>query len=190
MCQACDLWRDATQTVFGEGSDKAKVLMIDEQPGDKEDIEGRPFVGPAGVLLDKALTAAGIDRTEVYVTNAVKHFRWERRGKLRLHKKPNAVEIKACRPWLDAEIAALKPKVIVLLGATAAQSILGRSFRVIRQRGKWISSSLGIVRDPDHQSRQQAMNRFITDLKQVKQRMYGRMPDKNAYKNQTTHLAS
>ncbi len=156
--------------------------MIGEQPGDKEDTEGRPFVGPAGVLLDKALAAAGIDREEVYVTNVVKHFKWEPRGKLRLHKNPYAIEIHACRPWLDAEIDALRPRVIVLLGATAAQSILGRGFRVSQQRGKWIPTKLGadvmatvhpssILRTPDDDARHLAMSQFVVDLKEVSQRM-------------------
>ena len=130
-CKACDLWKNATQTVFGEGAGaKPKVILVGEQPGDQEDIEGKPFVGPAGKLLDSALVEAGIDRKKVYVTNAVKHFKWEPRGKRRIHKKPNAIEIAACRPWLDAEIAAIRPNVIVCLGATAAQSLLGRDFRV------------------------------------------------------------
>src|SRR3984893_9052846 len=117
-CQACDLWKHGTQTVFGEGAANAKIMFVGEQPGDQEDLEGRPFVGPAGKLLDKALEEAGIERKKVYVTNAVKHFKWEPRGKRRIHKKPNAAEIAACRPWLDAEIAALRPKIIVCLGAT------------------------------------------------------------------------
>ena len=119
-CKACHLWKLGTQTIFGEGRATARVMMVGEQPGDKEDLQGRPFVGPAGAVLDKALAAAGIDRQEVYVTNIVKHFKWEPRGKRRLHKKPNALEISACRPWLDAEISVIKPEVVVLLGATAA----------------------------------------------------------------------
>src|SRR3989440_5239651 len=129
-CKACDLWKLGTQTVFGEGSATARVMMVGEQPGDKEDLQGRPFVGPAGGVLDKALAAAGIDRNDVYVTNIVKHFKWEPRGKRRIHKKPNTVQITACRPWLDAEIKVVKPEVVVLLGATAAQGVLGRDFRV------------------------------------------------------------
>src|SRR6476620_12219115 len=125
-CKACDLWKLGTQTVFGEGSPAARVMMVGEQPGDKEDLQGRPFVGPAGAVLDKALAAAGIDRSDVYVTNIVKHFKWEPRGKRRIHKKPRAAEIAACGPWLDEEIRAVKPRVVVLLGATAAQGILGR----------------------------------------------------------------
>ena len=135
-CRGCPLWRHATQTVFGEGPARARVLMIGEQPGDREDREGRPFVGPAGHLLDQALAGAGIVRDEVYVTNAVKHFKWEPAGKRRLHKKPSAREIAACRPWLEAELEALRPEVVVALGATAAQDLLGAKFRVTQERGK------------------------------------------------------
>lgn len=141
-CKACHLWKLGTQTVFGEGSAIARVMMVGEQPGDKEDLQGRPFVGPAGAILDKALAAAGIDRNDIYVTNIVKHFKWEPRGKRRLHKKPNALEISACRPWLDAEISVIKPEVVVLLGATAAQGILGNQFRVTKQRGQWLQSRI------------------------------------------------
>src|SRR5215211_880457 len=139
-CQACDLWKTGTQTVFGEGARRVKVMFVGEQPGNEEDLSGRPFVGPAGRLLDDALEAAGIDRKETYVTNAVKHFKWEPRGKRRIHKKPNTLEINACQPWLEAEIAAVRPQVIVCLGATAAQSLLGRDFRVSTGRGMWIKS--------------------------------------------------
>jgi DNA polymerase len=177
-CKACDLWKLGTQTVFGEGSPKAKIMLIGEQPGNQEDLEGKPFVGPAGKLLDTALDEAGIDRTKVYVTNAVKHFKWEPRGKRRIHKKPNAAEISACRPWLDAEIAALQPKVIVCLGATAAQALLGRDFRVTQQRGEFLKSTLApilmatvhpssILRAPDEESRHAEMKRFVQDLKKV-----------------------
>src|SRR6266853_4533378 len=163
-CKACHLWKLGTQTVFGEGSEPARVMLVGEQPGDKEDRQGRPFVGPAGAVLDKALAAAGIDRQEVYVTNIVKHFKWEPRGKRRLHKKPNALEISACRPWLDAEVNAVKPQVVVLLGATAAQGILGNQFRVTKQRGQWLQSKIAslvmatvhpssILRAPDDDSR-------------------------------------
>src|SRR5512146_1987350 len=141
-CQACDLWKRGTQTVFGEGGSRAKVMFVGEQPGDREDLAGRPFVGPAGWLLDKCLAEAGIDRTQVYVTNVVKHFKWEPRGKRRIHKKPNSLEIAACRPWLDAELAVVKPEVIVCLGATAAQALLSHSFKVTRQRGQMIPSTL------------------------------------------------
>src|ERR1700722_14468039 len=134
-CKACDLWKRGTQTVFGEGRSTAKVMLVGEQPGNQEDLEGKPFVGPAGKLLDAALEEAGIDRMKVYVTNAVKHFKWEPRGKRRIHKKPNMAEIVACRPWLDAEMAAVHPEVILCLGATAAQALLGRDFRVTQHRG-------------------------------------------------------
>ena len=177
-CKACHLWKLGTQTVFGEGRASARVLLVGEQPGDKEDLQGRPFVGPAGAVLDKALAAAGIDRKDVYVTNIVKHFKWEPRGKRRLHKKPNALEISACRPWLDAEIKAIKPEVVVLLGATAAQGILGSLFRVTKQRGQWIESSIAplvmatvhpssILRAPDDDARHEEMRKFVADLKTV-----------------------
>jgi len=139
-CRACDLYKNATRTVFGEGAANAAVMMVGEQPGDKEDLAGRPFVGPAGKLLDKALEEAGIDRKLVYITNAVKHFKWEPRGKVRIHKKPNGKEIAACRPWLDAEIIAIRPKVIVVMGATAAQALLGREFRVTQHHGEMIGA--------------------------------------------------
>ena len=177
-CKACDLWKLGTQTVFGEGPQTARIIMVGEQPGDKEDIAGRPFVGPAGAVLDKALAAAGIERQDVYVTNIVKHFKWELRGKRRIHKKPNISEISACRPWLEAEIKAVKPQIVVLLGATAAQGILGRDFRVTQQRGEWLSSAIApnvmatvhpssILRAPDEDARHAEMNKFIADLKQV-----------------------
>jgi DNA polymerase len=140
LCHGCDLWRNATQTVFGEGGEDAEVMFVGEQPGDQEDKDGRPFVGPAGRLLDRALEEAGIDRTLVYVTNAVKHFKWQPRGKRRIHQKPNWTEMTACRPWLEAEIEAVEPRVIVLLGATAAQTLLGRQFRVTKQRGELVES--------------------------------------------------
>jgi uracil-DNA glycosylase len=175
-CKACDLWRTGTQTVFGAGAARAKILFVGEQPGNQEDLEGKPFVGPAGKLLDSALEDAGIDRSKTYVTNAVKHFKWEPRGKRRIHKKPNAVEIAECRPWLDAEIAALKPQVIVCLGATAAQALLGRDFRVTQQRGELMKFTLApfimatvhpssILRAPDEETRHNEMQRFIEDLK-------------------------
>jgi len=178
-CKGCDLYKSGTQTVFGEGARHASVLFVGEQPGDKEDLEGKPFVGPAGNLLDKALDAAGIDRTAIYVTNAVKHFKWEARGKRRIHKKPNAVEVAACRPWLDAEIAAVKPSVVVCLGATAAQALLGKAFRVTQQRGQIITSpSLSyaimatvhpssILRAPDEDARHAEMARFVDDLRKI-----------------------
>ena len=140
-CRACDLWRNATQTVFGEGPSEAELMLVGEQPGDREDRSGRPFVGPAGRVLDAALSAAGIDRDSVYVTNAVKHFKWRARGKRRIHDKPNRSEVAACRPWLDAELAAVRPRVLILLGATAAQAFLGPSFRVTADRGKSIADT-------------------------------------------------
>ncbi|HEV7520985.1 MAG TPA: UdgX family uracil-DNA binding protein [Candidatus Angelobacter sp.] len=177
-CKACHLWKLGTQTVFGEGSANARVMMVGEQPGDKEDLQGRPFVGPAGAVLDKALAAAGIDRKDVYLTNIVKHFKWEPRGKRRIHKKPNALEISACRPWLDAEIKVIKPQVLVLLGATAAQGLLGNQFRVTKQRGQWLKSEIAplvmatvhpssILRAPDDESRHEEMRKFVADLKKV-----------------------
>jgi uracil-DNA glycosylase family protein len=141
-CKACPLSQTGTQTVFGEGSTQADVVFVGEQPGDREDVEGRPFVGPAGQLFDRALEAAGIDRSQVYVTNVVKHFKWKPQGKRRIHQKPNWSEIAACRPWLDAEVAVLKPRVLVCLGATAAQALLGRDFRVSRKRGELVDSPL------------------------------------------------
>jgi DNA polymerase len=181
-CKGCDLWKRGTQTVFGEGSPHARVFLVGEQPGDKEDVQGRPFVGPAGAMLDKALQAAGIDRDEVYVTNIVKHFKWEPRGKRRIHKKPNAIEISACRPWLDAEIKLARPEVVVLLGATAAQGLLGRDFRVSQRRGEWVESNIApsvmatvhpssILRAPDDESRHEEMRKFIADLKKVATRL-------------------
>jgi DNA polymerase len=177
-CKNCDLYRHATQTVFGEGSQRSKLLLVGEQPGDQEDLSGHPFVGPAGKLLDQCLEAAGIDRKKVYVTNAVKHFKWEPRGKRRIHKKPKAAEIAACRPWLDAEIAAIHPQVILCLGATAAQALLGKNFRVTQHRGAFVDSPLApylaatvhpssILRAPDEQSRHEEKTRFIADLKKI-----------------------
>lgn len=182
-CKGCDLWQRGTQTVFGEGSPHARVMMVGEQPGDKEDLQGRPFVGPAGAVLDKALAEAGIDRNDVYVTNIVKHFKWEPRGKRRIHKKPNALEISACRPWLEAEIAVTRPEVVVLLGATAAQGILGRDFRVTQHRGEWVSSDIApfvlatvhpssILRAPDDESRHEEMRKFVADLKTVARQIH------------------
>jgi uracil-DNA glycosylase len=141
-CTACPLHETGTQTVFGEGLTKARVVFVGEQPGDQEDQQGKPFVGPAGKLLDKALEDAGIDRSQVYVTNVVKHFKWQARGKRRIHQKPNWSEIAACRPWLEAELDVIEPRVLVCLGATAAQALLGRDFRVSRQRGELVESDL------------------------------------------------
>ena len=177
-CKACDLWERGTQTVFGEGARHAEVIFVGEQPGNEEDLAGKPFVGPAGRLLDDALIEAGIDRTQTYVTNVVKHFKWEPRGKRRIHKKPNTREIVACRPWLEAEISLLKPTIIVCLGATAAQSLLGPQFRVTKQRGQFIESTLApyivatvhpssILRAPDDETRRLEQRRFIDDLKKV-----------------------
>ncbi len=177
-CQACDLYKRGTQTVFGAGTRNAEVLFIGEQPGNDEDIEGEPFVGPAGKLLDKALEEVGIDRQKAYVTNVVKHFKWEPRGKRRIHKKPNAKEIAACRPWLEAEIEIVKPKVIVCLGVTAAQALLGSSFKISKDHGKFIESNLApyilatihpsaILRTPDDETRHEQKRRFIDDLKKV-----------------------
>jgi DNA polymerase len=174
-CRACDLWKRGTQTVFGEGRRGARVMLVGEQPGDREDLEGRPFVGPAGRLLDRALAAAGLDRDRVYVTNVVKHFKWEPRGRRRLHKKPNAAEIAACRPWLETEIALVGPRALVCLGATAAQALLGAAFRVSAQRGKFVESSLAplvmatvhpssILRAADDESRRVELERFVADL--------------------------
>ena len=177
-CQACDLYKRATQTVFGQGARKPRIVFVGEQPGDQEDRQGQPFVGPAGKLLDAALQQAGIDRNKTYVTNAVKHFKWEPRGKRRIHKKPNAAEIAACRPWLDTELALLKPEVVVCLGATAAQALLGRTFRVTQSRGELLESTLAphimatvhpssILRAPDDESRHREMASFIADLRKL-----------------------
>jgi DNA polymerase len=177
-CKACDLWKSGTQTVFGEGAESAELMLVGEQPGDKEDLAGRPFVGPAGRILDQALEEAGIDRTNVYVTNAVKHFKWEARGKRRLHKRPDAGEVAACRPWLDKEIELVKPRVVVCLGATAAQALLGRAFRVTKQRGEMFPQDAGhvvtatvhpssILRAPDAASRESELAALTEDLRQV-----------------------
>jgi DNA polymerase len=175
-CRACPLWENATQTVFGAGSARSVAMFVGEQPGDREDREGAPFVGPAGRLLDDALAAAGIARSAAYVTNAVKHFKWTARGKRRIHAKPSWSELAACRPWLEAELAAVKPRVLVCLGATAAQSLLGRDFRVTKQRGEWVDSDLAehvtatihpsaILRAGD--DRDAEMKAFVEDLKLV-----------------------
>jgi uracil-DNA glycosylase len=177
-CKACDLYKKGTQTVFGEGPQRSVIMLVGEQPGDAEDLAGHPFVGPAGRLLDRALEEAGIDRRRVYVTNVVKHFKWEPRGKRRIHAKPNAGEIGACRPWLETEIALVKPRVLVCLGATAAQALLGKTFKVSKQRGTIVASSLApivtatihpssILRAPDEEGRREEMRRFVEDLKKV-----------------------
>jgi uracil-DNA glycosylase family protein len=174
-CRGCSLYRNANQTVFGEGPRSAEVVMVGEVPGDREDLSGKPFVGPAGRLLDEALEEAGIDRKAVYVTNAVKHFKFERRGKRRIHKKPAAEEIRACRPWLDAELEAVRPRALVALGATAAQALFGRGFRVTKERGRPVESDLAevamatvhpssILRAPDEESRRAERGAFVSDL--------------------------
>jgi len=175
QCTACHLYKRATQTVFGEGPKGAPIMLVGEQPGDYEDVAGKPFVGPAGKIMDRALEEAGIDRSKVYVTNAVKHFKWEPRGKRRIHQKPNSREIAACRPWLEAELRLVKPKLLVCLGATAAQAVFGPSFRVTRERGKVLSSKLAprvlatvhpssLLRQPDEESREREYKRFVADL--------------------------
>ena len=179
-CRACDLWKRGTQTVFGEGGRRAELMLVGEQPGDAEDLTGHPFVGPAGKFLDRVLAEVGIDRTAVYVTNVVKHFKWEPRGKRRIHKKPSASEIAACRPWLDTEIGLVQPRAIVCLGATAAQTLLGRQFKLTANRGAFVPSSLAplvlatvhpssILRAPDADTRRRESERFADDLRLVAQ---------------------
>ena len=187
-CQACELWRTGTQTVFGQGAAGARLMLVGEQPGDKEDLAGLPFVGPAGRVLDQGLEEAGIDRSTVYVTNAVKHFKWKAQGKRRIHQRPDAAEIRACRPWLDAELEAVRPRIVVCLGATAAQAILGRGFRVTKQRGEFVEGVFGqadgpvvtatvhpssILRAPDEATRQAEMAAFVADLRTVAKRLAG-----------------
>jgi uracil-DNA glycosylase len=179
-CRNCDLWRDATQTVFGEGSSTARAVLVGEQPGDGEDRAGAPFVGPAGRVLDEGLTAAGIARADVYVTNAVKHFKWRAQGKRRIHQRPNAAEIAACKPWLFGELEAIEPEVMVLLGATAAQALLGRSFRVTQQRGQTLTDTgiapyvvatvhpASVLRERDDDARAEARVGFVRDLEVVR----------------------
>jgi DNA polymerase len=177
-CTGCSLHERATQTVFGEGRAGATVMLVGEQPGDQEDLQGRPFVGPAGQLLDWSLEKAGIDRSQAYVTNVVKHFKWVPRGKRRIHSKPSSLEIKACLPWLEAELEAVEPAVIVLLGATAAQALLGASFRVTRERGEWLRSNLAphvmatvhpssLLRIEDDAERKEAIRVFVRELRKV-----------------------
>ena len=175
-CQGCELYKRATQTVFGEGPADARLMLVGETPGDEEDLQGHPFVGPAGRLLDEALKEVGVVRSEVYVTNAVKHFKWEPRGKRRLHSKPSSREMAACRPWLDAELEVLHPKTIVCLGATAAQTLLGRAFRVTKQRGQLLESQYAdwvlatyhpsaVLRAPDSAARRRIHQELVHDLK-------------------------
>jgi DNA polymerase len=177
-CRACDLWRLGTQTVFGLGPPDARLMLVGEQPGDREDLAGAPFVGPAGAVLDEALSAVGIDRGEVYLTNAVKHFKWHARGKRRIHDTPAERELLACRPWLDAEIAAVGPRVLVCLGATAAKAILGPDFRVTRQRGQVFTLPDGpdvtatihpsaVLRAGDQRARREQMEGLVADLERV-----------------------
>ena len=177
-CRGCQLWTRGTQTVFGEGPRRARVRMVGEQPGNDEDLAGKPFVGPAGRILDRALEAAGVARSDVYVTNVVKHFKWEPKGKRRIHAKPNQMQISACLPWLEAELDVVKPAVLVCLGATAAQALLGPKFRVTKQRGEWIASRWAprvmatvhpsaILRAPDDAARRAEMERFVADLKHI-----------------------
>src|SRR5215469_12701309 len=175
-CTACRLHKRATQTVFGEGLKDAAIMLVGEQPGDYEDVAGKRFVGPAGKIMDRALAEAGIDRSQVYVTNAVKHFKWEPRGKRRIHQKPNSREIAACRPWLEAELRIVKPNLVVAMGATAAQTIFGPGFKVTRERGKVLSSKLAprvvatvhpssLLRQPDEESREREYKHFVADLR-------------------------
>jgi DNA polymerase len=177
-CTGCDLYKNATQTVFGEGPERARIMLVGEQPGDAEDLAGHPFVGPAGRLLDRCLVEARIDRKQTYVTNVVKHFKWVPRGPRRIHSKPSAIEIEACFPWLEAEISVVKPRVIVALGATAAQALFGRAFRVTRDRGRLVPFALApralatvhpsaLLRAPDEETRRREIERFIEDLRLV-----------------------
>ena len=181
-CKACDLWRSATQTVFGEGAEHPDIVLIGEQPGNQEDLQGKPFVGPAGKILDRALELAGIERQSTYITNIVKHFKWIPKGKLRIHKRPRADEIDACRPWLDAEVALLKPKLIVCMGATAAQALLGGKFRLTQHHGEFISTPLklpiiatvhpsAILRARTDEDRHNMTDQFVSDLKAVARKL-------------------
>src|SRR5215472_1001979 len=175
-CRACPLWKNATQTVFGEGAPHARIMLVGEQPGDKEDLVGKPFVGPAGRMLDRALEEAGVDRNKVYITNAVKHFKYLPRGKFRLHQKPTTPEIRACRPWYERELAALRPELVVAMGATAAQCVFGKTMPINRNRGRLIDLDGGrkalvtvhpsyLLRVPDEASKAREYERFVEDLK-------------------------
>ncbi len=186
-CTACHLYRNATQTVFGEGPERARVMLVGEQPGDAEDLAGHPFVGPAGRLLDRCLVEAGIDREQTYVTNVVKHFKWVPRGPRRIHSKPGAVEIEACFAWLEAEISVVRPQIVVALGATAAQALFGRAFRVTRDRGRLVPFALApyalatvhpsaLLRAPDEATRRQEIERFIEDLRRIAAILVGKVP--------------
>jgi len=179
-CRGCDLYKHATQAVLGEGKAKSKLMLVGEQPGDQEDKQGHPFVGPAGRVLDKALEEAGIDRETVYVTNAVKHFKFTPQGKRRIHKKPNSEEVRACEPWLDAEIKVIKPKIIAVMGATAAQALLGPKIRVTKDRGRFFGDDplitptvhpSSILRAPDEAARHEQMAAFVDDLKLIAKRL-------------------
>lgn len=183
-CQGCELYQHATQTVFGEGPQSARVMIVGEVPGDQEDRQGKPFIGPAGKLLDEALAEVGFDRSQVYVTNAVKHFKWEAQGKRRLHKTPRRIEVNACKPWLESEIAAVQPKLIICLGATAAQSLLGASFRVTQQRGEILPSAFpaqvmatyhpsAILRAPTPEARAQMRSDLVADLRKAAEHLAG-----------------
>jgi DNA polymerase len=183
-CRRCDLWKRATQVVFGAGKAGARLMLVGEQPGDAEDVEGKPFVGPAGRVLERALAAAGLDKVQAYVTNAVKHFKWEPRGRRRIHVKPNTAELMACQFWLEQELETVRPTVVVALGATAARALLGPSVRVLKDRGKWFESPLAksvtvtvhpssILRAADQASREQAMAEFVRDLERVARRLEG-----------------
>jgi uracil-DNA glycosylase len=182
-CRGCDLYKRGTQTVFGEGRSRARIMLVGEQPGNDEDLAGHPFVGPAGRVLDRGLAAVGIPREDVYVTNVVKHFKWEPRGKRRIHAKPNRMEIGACLPWLRAELDVVKPEAVVCLGATAAQALLGPRFRVTQERGRWVPSAVAgrpvlatvhpsaILRAPDDEARRREFDAFVDDLRHVQARL-------------------
>jgi uracil-DNA glycosylase len=183
-CRACPLWKDATQTVFGEGLKRARVMLVGEQPGDREDVEGKPFVGPAGRILDQALEEAGIDRGDAYVTNVVKHFKWKGRGKRRIHQTPRAEEIRACAPWIESEIAVVDPEVLVCLGATAVKAVMGPKYRVMKDHGRFVTSELGrattatmhpsAILRADDEDREDAMRMVVGDLRKVRKRLDGK----------------